>query len=449
MQVKAQRLREAMMLLERTVPRKPKSKIVANVFLKDGKVTATDLDIDVSLDLPEVDVECLLPHREVYEMLKYVDGNDTVTVTPDGGTVHLAWESGKATYYPGKLEDYPVHEGFELAVKGSVNGDKVIKAMMSLVDYCLEEDPKHNIKPVLTGVAVILGEKLELWAADGFRLANVHLDESYPSTETIIIPADTVRTLGFLWSKLPAAPPLKGTLIEQLISKRELRIGLHAGEPLPDDGGTPSDKAVFRFGRLTVVSRLIQGKAPNYRQYIQENQPLKVRVLGRVFETGAQRLKTVAKDGSGILRMEWTEDKLTLSAHGKDTGDAIAEVPVQTEGGPGKTAVNIKYLMEYFKGKDGLVTMAVSTPSAPVIFRYSNTPLVIMMPMHVDWTGSEAAGAKAEAEAKAKADEEAKAQAAAEPEASGEGAEEEEKEEDQGEEQGDGVVETTAEVVTE
>jgi DNA polymerase-3 subunit beta len=443
MQVKAQRLREAMMLLERTVPRKPKSKIVANVFLKDGKVTATDLDIDVSLDLPEVDIECLLPHREVYEMLKYVDGNDTVTVTPDGGAVKLAWESGKATYYPGKLEDYPVHEGFELSVKGSVNGDKVVKAMMSLVDYCLEEDPKHNIKPVLTGVAVILGEKLELWGADGVRLASVHLDESYPSTETIIIPADTVRTLGFLWSKLPAAPPLKGTLIEQLISKRELRIGLHAGSPLPDDGGTPSDKAVFRFGRLTVVSRLIQGKAPSYSQLIPQDQPLKVRVLGRVFETGAQRLKTVAKDGSGILRMEWDENKLTLSAHGKDTGDAIAEVPVQTEGGPGKTAVNIKYLMEYFKGKDGLVTIAVSDHKSPVTFRYSNTPLVIIIPMFVDWDGSQAAKEKADAEAKAKADEEARAQAATAPAAEEDQPGEEEEEEGEGTE----VVETTAEVV--
>ena len=210
MQVKAQRLREAMMLLERTVPRKPKSKIVANVFLKDGKVTATDLDIDVSLDLPEVDIECLLPHREVYEMLKYVDGNDMVTVTPDGGTVNLVWESGKATYYPGKLEDYPVHEGFELAVKGSVNGDKVIKAMMSLVDYCEVAEGKNGGRPILQGVAVILGEKLELWGADGFRLANVHLDESYPATETIIIPADTVRTLSPARTWSGASPRMAG-----------------------------------------------------------------------------------------------------------------------------------------------------------------------------------------------------------------------------------------------
>jgi DNA polymerase III sliding clamp (beta) subunit (PCNA family) len=311
-----------------------------------------------------------------------------VTIEMVGGTVNLSWESGKASFSPGKVEAFPEHSAFELSAKGVVNGDKFVKALMTLLPCCSTDDSKQ----ILKGVTVHLGDTTELWAADGFRLATITIEDAFPAKETIVIPADTVRVLGYLWSKLPATPPLAGTLVQQIISKRELRLGLAAG------------KMVARFGRLTVVSPLVAGTPPDHKRVVPTELPLKVRVLAREFETGLQLLKKSAKEASGIVRMEWDESQLTLSVKSEKGGDISAIIPVQTEGGPGKTAANVKYLMEYFKGKDGLVTMSVNTPSAPITFKSSGAPLVIVMPMFVDWDGSQAAKAKADQEAAAAAD---------------------------------------------
>jgi hypothetical protein len=48
-------------------------------------------------------------------------------------------------------------------------------------------------------------------------------------------------------------------------------------------------------------------------------------------------------------------------------------------------AINIKYLKEYLTGKDGLVTIVVTTPSSPILFHYGKAPGVIVMPMFVQW----------------------------------------------------------------
>ena len=60
-------------------------------------------------------------------------------------------------------------------------------------------------------------------------------------------------------------------------------------------------------------------------------------------------------------------------------------IPVHTPNGSGRIAVHIKYLQEYIKGKTGLVTIKITTPTSPVVFRYSQAPLVAIMPMQASW----------------------------------------------------------------
>jgi DNA polymerase-3 subunit beta len=369
MQIRVERLREALMLLQPVIPKKSTLPVLVNVLLKDGRAAATDLETSIALALPEVEGEYLLPHHSVYELLKYVPGNDFLTIEQADKKVSLSWGNGKASYDVLDVKDYPPIPEIPLTAEGAVDGDSLAKALMSVVGYCATEETR----PVLCGVTLSLGKTIEAMGADGFRLAYQTVPSAYPVEETVIIPASAVRMLGHLWDKLPPPVPLADSLVRQVISKRQLELGLADG------------RLVARFGRVTLTTRLIEGTSPSYKKLIPQDPPLKVRILARELETAVRRLKDMAKDASGIVRLSWTETTLTLSAKCNEKGDVTAELPIQTEGGPGRVALNLSYLLDYLKGKEGLLTLAASNQTSPILLRHAGAPLVVVMPMNVEW----------------------------------------------------------------
>lgn len=63
---------------------------------------------------------------------------------------------------------------------------------------------------------------------------------------------------------------------------------------------------------------------------------------------------------------------------------AIAISPSTEAGG---IAIDIEYLLEYFSGRDGPVTMQSGGERSPLVLRDNSLPVVVIMPMVVDWGG--------------------------------------------------------------
>ena len=376
MQMRVDRLRETLKLLQPAVPKKSPLPVLQNILLKDGEAVATDLEIMLILELPEAEGECLIPHHSVLEVLKYVPGMELLSVEQSKKKLELSWDGGKASYNATDPKGYPVVPEVKVKVEGELDGDSLLAALKSVVGYC-STDPQ---RPVLSGVSLSLGESLIAAGADGFQLAYNSLPMSFPAEEQVIIPARAVRVLGDLWDKAPPAVPLQDALVNQVMSKRQISLALEDQEEL-----NAQQKLIARFGRVTMMIKLIQGTAPNLKQLIPEDTPIKIRLFAPDLERAVRRVKDVAKDGSGIVRFIWTETAMTVSAKGKEKGSVEAQVAVQTEGEPGKVAVNVDYLLNYLKGRDGLLSIGVRGTQDPVLFRHSTSPLVLIMPMVAQW----------------------------------------------------------------
>lgn len=240
--------------------------------------------------------------------------------------------------------------------------------MAAAVDYCSAQESR----PAFTGVHLFLGEKVKVAGADGFRLAFQTLPASFPAEAVVIIPRGTVKTLAHLWDKLPPAPPLAGPLIKQITARRELQLGL--------------DKKRLRitFGRVTFIAQLIEGSPPNYEQLIPTEVSQEVWLFAPDLERAVRRLKEIASDASGEVRLTWTETSLTATAKSKEKGEVTAQVLVQATA-LGRMGINVVYLLDYLNGKEGVVTMGTRGAQDPVLFRHSTSPLVLIMPMFVQW----------------------------------------------------------------
>ena len=81
---------------------------------------------------------------------------------------------------------------------------------------------------------------------------------------------------------------------------------------------------------------------------------------------------------------------------------ASTTIPTQCQS-EGEIAFNVRYLLEYLAGKDGIVILSTDGPSAPGLFSYRGVPHVVLMPMFVDSDGkTKTATPSAVAEASAK-----------------------------------------------
>jgi len=369
-EVQVRELREAMGLIGPIVPKKPVLEALSCVQLRNGRAMATDLEIAATVDLPGFEGHCLVPYRPVLDLIRHIPGHEVLAIEQRGRELNLSWSEGKASYETYQPGDYPALREPEAKVEAIVDGDTLVSSLLSMVGYCAAEESR----PVLTGVTVYLGDSVETAAGDGYRMAYRTLPIKIPTgsdddMSNVIIPTRAIEFLNHLWAKAPRTAPAVDSLVELVSSRGKLHLSFG------DNGLSAS------FGPVSMVSQLIAGTPPNFRQLIPAEPPIGVYIYAPDLERAVRRVRGVAEDARGIVRLAWENGTMTVSAKGEEKASVEATIPVQAQGDPGKVALNIKYLLEYLKGKTGMVTMGVTSSTAPVLFRYASSPLVLIMPM--------------------------------------------------------------------
>jgi len=243
----------------------------------------------------------------------------------------------------------------------------------------------EDSRPVLTGVKVEMeGDRFTFAAADGFRLAvrSGSLKEPCGDAVQFILPAKTLAEVSRL---LPDAGRSNDP-VEMLVSPNKSQV-------------------LFRFaagsgghGQVELVSQLIQGAFPNYRQLIPETKQTRATVKVAEFQRTVRTASIFARDGGGLVRLHLLPGSpgvLRAVARAEELGETVSEVDARVEGPEAKIAFSSRYLSEVLGvlGADE-VHLDVTTPSSPGVFR----PTVagqngaetaaythVIMPMFVQW----------------------------------------------------------------
>jgi len=364
MRLQVSALRETLEVLEPVVPKQPRVNALKGALIDDGKACATDMDATVVTELAEADGRCLIPVREAIHLLKGIPGYLSVNVEQQKDTLSLSWEGGSAelsTDYPEDYPPMPEVDGVTLDLD-----ERLVHALKESVIYCAKEESR----PVLNGVTLSFGDELEVDAADGFRMAHAVVPISVASEahRQVIVPAQTATLLGKLWKKSPSNPETVTTTIADLVSSRKLSLTLD------------KNKACFRFGRISLFTRLIEGTPPDFKRLIPRETPKAVQFFAPELLRVVKQMEQIADK----VRLVWEDGTLTVSAK-NDERESEVTLPATTIGEPGRVALSSQYLREYLKDKQGMVTMGAISDKEPVTFRSSSPVLAVIMPMMVDW----------------------------------------------------------------
>ncbi len=350
--------------------------ILANILLATDhgrlKLSATNLEIGINC-LVDAQIEeegtITIPARLITEFVNSLPQAIVEITLPEGSnTLNIKSQRSSANIKGMDASEFPQIPSNEDGEPPVLLEAALLKEMIAEVAFAAADD---DSRPVLTGVLVqVSNEKITLAAADAFRLAVrvAPLPGDDQARGDILIPA---RTLIELARILPGEGP-----VEMVVTPNRSQVLFHT----PD---------------LDLVSRLIEGAFPPFRQIIPKESTTQARVETREFAAAVKSAALFARDSSNIARVKINSSStdgsesgsITIEATAEDLGDNVSTVNATVDGPELQIIFNVKYLADVLAtiGTPEVLLEASSATKPGVLKPVGpNDHTYVIMPMHVN-----------------------------------------------------------------
>ena len=134
-------------------------------------------------------------------------------------------------------------------------------------------------------------------------------------------------------------------------------------------------KIKFEFNNTILISKLIDGKFPNYYQVIPKDNQKKLEIDLKPFLTSVDRVASVSLDKKDGLRMSLQGNNLNLSVNSSNSGDGKESLAVKF-GHDLDISFNPKYLIDVASNMDG--------DKIEIFLKDSGSPALIKDPSDFD-----------------------------------------------------------------
>src|SRR5919199_1240820 len=234
---------------------------------------------------------------------------------------------------------------------------KVLRRQLGLVHYAMAQ---QDIRYYLNGLLMVVdGGELRLVATDGHRLAfaSLPLETSMPRQEAIV-PRKTVLEL----TKLLAD------------SDDEVRIELSATQ------------AAFSFGAIELVSKLVDGKFPDYTRVIPTQHKNRMQAQREPLRQALQRAAILSNEKFRGVRWVLGEASLKIVSSNAEQEEAQEELEVRYNGDALDIGFNVNYLLDVLNNVPGAeLECAFGDASSSALISYGSEQgfKYVVMPMRI------------------------------------------------------------------
>lgn len=346
-------------------PSRSPKEILLNVKLDASEdrvvLMATDLEAGIRLEVD--DVQVLEPGRALLnvsrvghilretsdELLTLELGENTLDISGSHSEFHLP--RANADEYPSVVA-FAEDAYFELPAR-------LFKELVRRTVFATDnESTRYQLGGVLFEME---DESITTVATDGRRLAAMH---------------GTGKSIGgFKNSGMSTIVPTKTLqLMERSISDKDDTVCIAAR----------SNDILIRTNRCTIYSRLVEGRYPNWKQ-VMPNQDNKTKIEGIVgpFFTALRQASIVADPESRGVEFTFGNGSLVVAAKTADVGQSRIELPISYTGEPLHITMDYRFVSDFFKVLDPEKTFEVGVRSnaEPALFTTDDGYSYVVMPM--------------------------------------------------------------------
>jgi DNA polymerase-3 subunit beta len=347
------------------VERRHTMPILANVLIrKTGnalQLTTSDLEIQIrttaELGGDTGDFTTTVGARKLIDILKTMPGDQTVSLENNQSKLILKGGKSRFTLQTLPAEDFPlVQEAANFGPAFSVP-QKVLKTLLSQVSFAMAV---QDIRYYLNGILFVAeGKTLSLVATDGHRLAfsSAELEVEVPKQE-VILPRKTVLEL------------------QRLLSDADGAIEMQFA----------GNQAKFSFGGMEFVTKLVEGKFPDYNRVIPKNHKNIVTLGRQPLLASLQRTAIMTSEKFKGVRLNIEPGSLRVASSNAEQEEAVDELDVDYGGDAIEIGFNVTYLIDALQNMSQemvRVELSDGNSSALVTNPDDNAFKYVVMPMRI------------------------------------------------------------------
>lgn len=342
------------------VSSRPSMPILSNVLLEaaDGelKLMTTNMELTIQTSVP-----CLvdkagsitLPAKKLQSIIREMrDGEVEIEVS---GSV-AAIRCNRAQF---KLNGLPADEFPGLPVFREAREFKVPQGMLNRgFRYTEFAIGTEGTRYVLNGIYTCFQDgKLTLVATDGRRLALFENELEFPESQQVCV-------------DLPA------------------RAVAEVHRLLGDSGDVmvriTTNQASFDFGDTMLVTKLIDGVYPNYRQVIPSRYNERIVLPAPELNETVRRVSLLSSEKTNIVSFQFVPGSMRVQSSAMNMGEANEEMPIDYDGRELSIAFNADFVQAPLKAVgDGEVALDLIDSSSPGVMRVADEFLYVIMPIHI------------------------------------------------------------------
>lgn len=319
-------LLEGIQKVQNVISAKSALPILSNMLLETQennlKLTATDLDIGISCVIP-VDVAepglITMPAKRFSDIVKELPG-ETININTKKNNLVII-ETGPCQFKIMGLspEDFPKLPEFKEG-QVIVLEQAILREMLLMTSFAVSLDETRYI---LNGILFKINQnQITLVATDGKRLAIIErkLKQNIDKDVYIIVPLKTIQELNRNLQEVGEISMLLG-----------------------------NNQVLFDLGGMVIISRLIEGEFPDYKQVVPPASDNKINIAREQFLLAIKRAALLSTPDYQAVKLETFKNKLVVSKSTPDIGESREEVPAEYQGKEIAIGFNPNYLIDVLK----------------------------------------------------------------------------------------------------
>ncbi|MGM9529902.1 MAG: DNA polymerase III subunit beta [Phascolarctobacterium sp.] len=339
-------LNKAIQTAQRAIVSKPSTPIFSCIHLltQNNQLTIQAMDLNMAISCTinadiEEPGEIVVSAKHISELIRKLTA-ETVTIAKSQDNKTIKVTSGKADYQLLLMneDDYPKFPTVDGKKSLTIEDTKIKELIKKTIFSCSSDDAR----PLFTGILVeAKDDKLTFVGTNTHRLAVKSLPQPTEEPLSMIIPSKVLNEISRnLVSDVP----------------QEVKISLL------------NNQIMVVIDDVIIVSRLIEGKFPDYNKVIPAKFAVKCSVKAKELASAVERVALFSTEGDySTVKMSIAQGQMILTSSSADVGTGKEVLDCNTEGDALNVAFNAKYLLDILKNVDyEEVLLSMNTSLSPV-----------------------------------------------------------------------------------
>ena len=367
--VKRDILLKSLNFVQGVVEKKNTLPILSNVLLqlknKKLSIIATDLDIIFYDEISDVKIlkegSTTTSAAILYDILRKISSNSELNFElKSENKLSLKSENADFNLLCLPTDNFPTFadefEGSEI----TLNNSRFLKLLNKTRISISNDDTRHYLNGIFLHITEAHGRNfLTGVATDSHRLSSSSLEiENTADFTSLILPRKTVFQLC------------------SLLAESSDQLTMQASD----------NKTKFTFGNMKLISKVIDGKFPDYKKVVPTTNDKTLVVSSKDFINSIERVASVSLDRKEGVKLVINKDNVQLSVNSANSGEGNEKIEAQFSSENLNISFNSKYLIDIASEvEDKNLKMNLKDSASPVLIEDASdkNSYYVIMPMKI------------------------------------------------------------------